>query len=102
MKQPAEILSQDNRTDKGIPVFWTTLNGTFETQSQEELLKRSLKFQQSKQTTQTFQETNASTVKTSHFAGSMSKVKQEPIMAVGNRNNRRPNREQHRRKQTKI
>ena len=26
MVQPAEFLSQDNRTDMGIPVFWTTAN----------------------------------------------------------------------------
>ena len=26
MAQPAGFLSQDNRTDMGIPVFWTTAN----------------------------------------------------------------------------
>ena len=55
---------------------------TFETFSPEEVLKRALKFEQSKQTTQAFQKTNASTVQVKGAA----KIKQEPIMSIGNKN----------------
>ena len=58
---------------------------TFETFSSEEVLKRALKFEQSKQTTQAFQKTNAATASTAQVNGTM-KIKQEPIMSIGNKN----------------
>ena len=58
---------------------------TFETFSPEEVLKRALKFEQSKQTTQAFQKTNATTASTAQVNGTM-KIKQEPIMSIGNKN----------------
>ena len=66
---------------------------TFETFSPEEVLKRALKFEQSKQTTQAFQKTNATTASTAQVNGTM-KIKQEPIMSIGNKNaygRRQPN-----------
>ena len=66
---------------------------TFETFSPEEVLKRALKFEQSKQTTQTFQKTNETTASTAQVNGTM-KIKQEPIMSIGNKNaygRRQPN-----------
>ena len=58
---------------------------TFETFSPEEVLKRALKFEQSKQTTQAFQKTNATTASTVQVNGA-AKIKQEPIMSIGNKN----------------
>ena len=66
---------------------------TFETFSPEEVMKRALKFEQSKQTTQAFQKTNARTASTAQVIGTM-KIKQEPIMSIGNKNaygRRQPN-----------
>ena len=57
---------------------------TFETFSPEEVLKRALKFEQSKQTTQAFQKTNATTASTVQVNGA-AKIKQEPIMSIGNK-----------------
>ena len=57
---------------------------TFETFSPEEVLKRALKFEQSKQTTQAFQKTNATTANTVQVNGA-AKIKQEPIMSIGNK-----------------
>ena len=58
---------------------------TFETFSPEEVLKRALKFEPSKQTTQAFQKTNATTASTVQVNGA-AKIKQEPIMSIGNKN----------------
>ena len=58
---------------------------TFETFSPEEVLKRALKFEQSKQTTQAFQKANSLTASTGQIHGTM-KLKQEPIMNFGNKN----------------
>ena len=58
---------------------------TFETFSPEEVRKRALKFEQSKQTTQAFQKTNATTASTVQVNGA-AKIKQEPIMSIGNKN----------------
>ena len=66
---------------------------TFETFSPEEVLKRALKFEQSKQTTQAFQKTNATTASAAQVHETM-KIKQEPIMSIGNKNangRRQPN-----------
>ena len=66
---------------------------TFETFSPEEVLKRALKFEQSKKTTQAFQKTNTTTASTAQVNGAM-KIKQEPIMSIGNKNangRRQPN-----------
>ena len=66
---------------------------TFETFSPEEVLKRALKFEQSKQTTQAFRKTNATTASTAQVNGTM-KIKQEPIMSIGKKNaygRRQPN-----------
>ena len=58
---------------------------TFETFPRDEVLKKALKFEQSKQTTQAFQKTNATTASTAQVNGTM-KIKQEPIMGIGNKN----------------
>ena len=58
---------------------------TFETFSPEEVLKRALKFEQSKQTTQAFQKANSLTASAGQIHGTM-KIKQEPIMNIGNKN----------------
>ena len=58
---------------------------TFETFSPEEVLKRALKFEQSKQTTQAFQKANSPTANAGQIHGTM-KIKQEPIMNIGNKN----------------
>ena len=70
---------------------------TFETLTPEEVLKRAIKFEQSKQSTQAFQKSTLGTAQT----GSQIKIKQEPILVVGNRNQntRKPYRERNRRKQ---
>ena len=52
-----------------------------------------MKIEQSKQTTQAFQKTNATTATTAQVNGTM-KIKQEPIMSIGNKNaygRRQPN-----------
>ena len=81
------------------PVLQDTL--TFETLPPEEVLKRAIKFEQSKQSTQAFQKTTLGTAQATLHQGPQIKVKQEPIMVVGNRNqsNRKPYRERNRRKQ---
>ena len=56
-------------------------------------MKRALKFEQSKQTTRAFQKTNATTASTAQVNGTM-KIKQEPVMSIGNKNaygRRQPN-----------
>ena len=58
---------------------------TFETFSPEELLKRALKFEQSKQTTQAFLKAKSLTASAGQVHGTM-KIKQEPIMNIGNKN----------------
>ena len=67
---------------------------TFETFSPGEVLKRALKFEQSEQTTQAFQKSNTTTAGAVQAHGTM-KIKQEPIMNVGNKstNSRRQSRE---------
>ena len=68
---------------------------TFETLPPDEVLKRPLKFEQSEQTTQVFQKSTLETSQTTSQSNSQIKIKQEPILAVGNRNqqNKRFNRE---------
>ena len=58
---------------------------TFETFSPGEVLKRALKFEQSKQTTEAFQKSNTATASAGQVHGTM-KIKQEPIMNIGNKN----------------
>ena len=58
---------------------------TFETFLPGEVLKRALKFEQSKQTTQAFQKSNTVTASAGQVHGTM-KIKQEPIMNIGNKN----------------
>ena len=58
---------------------------TFETFSLEEVLKRAIKFEQSKQTTQAFQKSSTSTNNSGFFSNSQMKIKQEPVMAIGNK-----------------
>ena len=67
---------------------------TFETFTPREVLKRVLKFEQNKQTTQEFQKSSTMTAGAVHAHGTM-KIKQEPIMNVGNKstNSRRQSRE---------
>ena len=74
---------------------------TFETLPPEEVLKRAIKFEQSKQLTQAFQTSTLGAAKTITQPGSQIKIKQEPILEVGNRNqnSRKPYRESNRRKQ---
>ena len=74
---------------------------SFETLPPDKVFKRALKFEQSKQTTQAFQKSTLSTAQTVSQSNSQIKIKQEPILAVGNRNqpNKRFNRERNRRKQ---
>ena len=68
---------------------------TFETFTPDEVLKRALKFEQSKQTTQAFQKSYANTASAGNLMGPQVNIKQEPIMEVGNRggNNKRSNKE---------
>ena len=56
---------------------------TFETFTPDEVLKRALKFEQSKQTTQAFQKSNTTAAGASQFHGATMKIKQEPIMNEG-------------------
>ena len=81
------------------PALQDTL--TFETLPPEEVLKRAIKFEQSKQSTQAFQKSTLGTAQTLTQTGSQIKIKQEPILAVGNRNQNsiKPYRERNRRKQ---
>ena len=74
---------------------------TFETFSPEEVLKRAIKFEQRKQTTQAFQKSSTSTNNSGLFSNSQMKIKQEPVMAIGNNgyNPRRQGQNQNRRKQ---
>ena len=58
---------------------------TLETFSPGELLKRALKFEQSKQTTQAFRKSNTATASAGQVHGTM-KIKQEPIMNIGIKN----------------
>ena len=81
------------------PALQDTL--TFETLPPEEVLKRAIKFEQSKQSTQAFQKSTLGTAQAISQPGSQFKIKQEPILVVGNRNRntRKPSRERNRRKQ---
>ena len=81
------------------PALQDTL--TFETLSPDEVLKRAIKFEQSKQSTQAFQKSTLGTAQAVTQPSSQIKIKQGPILAVGNRdqNNKRPYRERNRRKQ---
>ena len=81
------------------PALQDTL--TFETLPPEEVLKPAIKFEQSKQSTQAFQKSTLGTVPATTQSGPQIKIKQEPILVVGNRNQntRKPYRERNRRKQ---
>ena len=81
------------------PALQDTL--TFETLPPGEVLKRAIKIEQSKQPTQAFQKSTLGTAQPVTHSSSQIKIQQEPIMAVGNRNqnNKRPYRERNRRKQ---
>ena len=59
---------------------------TFETFTPDEVLKRAIKFEQSKQTTQSFQKSGYGSAGAGQLRDPQIKIKQEPIMAVGNRN----------------
>ena len=59
---------------------------TFETFTPDEVLKRAIKFEQSKQTTQAFQKSENGSSGAGQLREPQIKIKQEPIMAVGNRN----------------
>ena len=72
---------------------------TFETFSPEEVLKRAIKFEQSKQTTQAFQKYSTSTTNSGWFLNSQMKINQEPVMTFGNKNSKRQGQNQNRRKQ---
>ena len=63
----------------------------------DEVLKRALKFEQSKQTTQAFKKLNKMTASAGQLNGTKIKIKQQPIMAIGNKgpNSRRQTREQY-------
>ena len=76
------------------PVLQDTL--TFETFTPEEVLKRAVKFEQSKQTTQAFQKSGNGSTGVGQLRETQMKIKQEPIMAVGNKNSnfRRQNKNQ--------
>ena len=75
---------------------------TFETFTPDEVLKRTLKFEQSKQTTQAFQKSNTIAAVASQIHGTTMKIKQEPTMNVGNKgtNSRRQPRDQYKRRAT--
>ena len=59
---------------------------TFETFTPDEVLKRAIKIEQSKQTTQAFQKSGSGSSGVGQLRDPQIKIKQEPIMAVGNRN----------------
>ena len=73
---------------------------TFKTFSPEEVLLRAIKFEQSKQTTQAFQKSYTNTAGAGGLMGSQIKIKQEPIIEIGNirGNERRTNKEPYKRK----
>ena len=73
---------------------------TFEMFTTEEVLKRAIKFEQIKQTTQAFQKSLTSTTSTGLFLNTQIKIKQELIMAIGNKgyNPRRQVRDPNKRK----
>ena len=73
---------------------------TFETFKPEEVKKRAMNFEQSKQTTEAFQRSSTSTTNTGLFSNAQTKIKQEPIMAIENKgyNPRRQGRDQNKRK----
>ena len=73
---------------------------TFELFAPDEVLKRAIKFEQSKQTTQAFQKSVLGSSSGGQFSGPQIKIKQEPIMVVGNKNQnyRRSNRDQFKKK----
>ena len=81
------------------PALQDTL--TFETLPPDEVLKRAIKFEQIKQSTQAFQKSTLGTAQAVTQSSSQIKIKQEPIMAVGNRNQniKRPYCKRNRRKQ---
>ena len=81
------------------PALQDTL--TFETFPPEEVLKRAIKFEQSKQSTQAFQKSTLGTAQATTQSGSQVKIKQKPILVVGNRNQntRKPYSERNGRKQ---
>ena len=66
------------------PALQDTL--TFETLPTDEVLKRAIKFDQSKQSTQAFQKSTQGTAQPITQSSSQIKIKQEPILAVRNRN----------------
>ena len=72
----------------------------FETFTPDEVLKRAIKFQQSKQTTQAFQKSVVGSSMGGKIFEPQTKIKQEPIMAVGNKNQnyKRANRDQFKKK----
>ena len=59
---------------------------TFETFTPDEVLKRAIKFEQSRQTTQAFQISGNGSTGVGQVRETQIKLKQEPIMAVGNKN----------------
>ena len=69
----------------------------FETFTREEVLKRALKLEQSKQTTQAFQKLHANSASAGHLSESHINIQQEPFMAVGikGQNKRRSDQEQY-------
>ena len=71
---------------------------TFETFPPDEVLKRALTFEKSKQTKQVFQKSNASTASAGKLNGAQMKIKQVPIMAIGNKG---PNKKRYYREQCK-
>ena len=56
---------------------------TFETFTPDEVLKRALKFEQSKHTTQALQKSNTNNAGASQNHGTTMKIKQKPILNVG-------------------
>ena len=72
---------------------------TFETFSPEEVLKRAIKFEHSKQTTQAFQKSSSSANNSGLFPNTQMKIKQEPIMAIGNKGYNSKRQDQNKRKQ---
>ena len=59
---------------------------TFETFTPDKVLKRAIKFEQSKQTTQAFQKSVVGSSMGGKLLEPQTKTKQEPIMAVGSKN----------------
>ena len=74
---------------------------TFETFSPDEVLKRAIKIEQSKQTTQAFQKSSSNTNNSGLFSNSQIKIKQEPVMTIGPKgySSKRHGQYQNRRKQ---